>query len=263
MRVRAVLKSIPPRCPLRRGRPGRSPLTVAAVALIALSMGACDRGTPPPTNPLDESLVTATAATGPTGPAVFPPSPAGTSASGGTSTPAPGGGPTVTPNPATEAAHERAAARAIDAIAGWLGVASTEFTIGRVETVAWMDACLGVARPEIACAQVITPGERVTVQHRSGEVYEVHLGPRDAAAWQPRYQATRTIAGVDLAAGVVTLQPVSGGDEMGTRHRVVPGSMVLGLKDLKLGDRVEIAVAPWPGRDAGVGAIVWLVRARP
>ena len=191
-------------------------------------MLACGRGVPPPTNPLDESHVTATAA----------------------------------PDPATEAAREKAAARAIDAVAGWLGVAKTEFTIDRIDVVAWPDACLGVARPGITCAQVVTPGERITLRHRSGETYEVHLGSRDAAAWQPRYDATRTIAGVDLATGTVTLQPLRGSDEMGTRHRSVPGSVVGGIKDLKAGDRVEIAVAPWPERNAGVGAIVWLLRAQ-
>ena len=202
--------------------------------------------------------MTATAAPIPTGPAVFPPAP------GPASTPAPGASATTTatPDPATEAAREKAAGRAIDAIAGWLGVAKTEFTLDRVDVVAWSDACLGVARPGTACAQVVTPGERVTLRHRSGETYEVHLGPRDAAAWQPRMGASRTIASIDLASGAVTLQPVSGSDEMGTRHRTVPGSIVGGIKDLKAGDRVDIAVAPWPERNAGVGAIVWLVRAQ-
>ncbi|RJQ10980.1 MAG: hypothetical protein C4558_03865 [Dehalococcoidia bacterium] len=224
-------------------------------ALAATLTLACDRGEPPPTNPLDESRVTATAAPAPAGPAVFPPALGSTPTTGGSAT------ATAPPDPAAEAARELAAGRAIDAIAGWLGVAKTEFTIDRIDVVAWSDACLGVDRPGIACAQVITPGERVTLRHRSGETYEVHLGPRDAAAWHPRYEATRTVAAVDLASGLVTLQPLAGSDEMGTRHRSVPGSIVGGLKDLKAGDRVQIAVAPWPERNAGVGAIVWLVRA--
>lgn len=249
----------PPSAQPRRYDPARRPrlLVLALAALAAAFTLACGNGTPPPTNPLDESRVTATAAPIPTGPAVFPPAP------GAPSTPAPGASPTATatPDSAAEAARERAAGRAIDAIAGWLGVAKTEFTIDRLDVVAWSDACLGVARPGVACAQVVTPGERVTLRHRSGETYAVHLGPREAAAWQPRLEATRTLASVDLASGVVTLQAVAGSDEMGTRHRSVPGSTAGGIRDLRAGDRVQIAVAPWPERNAGVGAIVWLVRA--
>ena len=229
-------------------------LFVAAV-LTALVVG-CDRGDPPPSNPLDESRATGTAAPVPTGPAVFPPSP-GASA---TSTPGASATSTSAPDAASEAAREKAAARAIDAIAEWLGVPRTEFTIGSIEVVAWPSACLGVARPEVACAQVVTPGERVMVRHRFGETYEVHLGPREAAAWQPRYEATRTIASVDIASGVVNLQAIAGNDEMGTRHRGVPGSIGLGVRDLKAGDRVRIAMSPSPVPNAGLGAIVWMVR---
>lgn len=247
----APLRSLPPRR-ADLGPAGRRVLLALAVFAAASAL-ACDRTTPPPTNPLDESQVTGTAAPVPTGPAVFPPSPG--------VTPAPGASATGTPDATTEAAREKAAGRAIEAIASWLGVSQTEFTIERIETVAWPTACLGVDRPDVACAQVVTPGERVTLRHRSNETYEVHLGPREAAAWQPRYEATRTIAGVDLSTGIVTLQPVSGNDEMGATHRTAPGSFVGGIKDLKAGDRVQIGVAPWPARDAGVGAIVWLVRA--
>ncbi len=231
----------------------RSGRALIASALLAVVAVACDRGMPPPSNPLDESRDTATAAPAPTGPAVFPPSPGSPPASGGSPS-------TATPDPATEAAREKAAGRAIDSIAGWLGVAKTEFTIERVEVVAWPDACLGVTRPDLACAQVITPGERVTLKHRSGETYEVHLGPRDAAAWQPRYAAVRTLVSVDASSGLVRLEPLRRSDEMGSEHRLVSGSVLGGpLRDFKAGDRVEIAVAPWPARNAGAGAIVWLI----
>jgi len=230
---------------------------IGMAALAAALALACDRGDPSPTNPLDDSRATGTAAPAPTGPAVFPPSP------GGTSTPPAGATATPSPDAATEAAREKAAGRAIEAIALWLGVLQTEFTIDRIATVAWPSACLGVARPDIACAQVVTLGERVILRHRSGETYEVHLGPRDAAAWQPRYDATRVIESVDLSTGIVKLRPVGGSDEMGTKHRPVPGSFVGGIKDLKAGDRVQIAVAPWPARDAGFAAIVWILRVAP
>ncbi|TAJ18903.1 MAG: hypothetical protein EPO65_08030 [Dehalococcoidia bacterium] len=183
---------------------------------------------------------------------MFPPTPT-------TSTPS-GPSPTGTPS-AGDAAREKAAARAIEAIAGWLGLPQTEFSIGLVEVVAWPDACLGVTRPDLACAQVVTPGERVTVRHRSGVSYEVHLGPREAAAWAAPFESTRAIASVDLAGGVVTLQAIAGNDELGTRHRVVPGSAVAVLKDLKPGDRVRLAVA-YPTTPGGMPVIVWLVRAQ-
>jgi hypothetical protein len=42
-----------------------------------------------------------------------------------------------------------------------------------VEEVAWPDACLGAARPDEACATVITHGYRVIVQ-RDGSLIEYH-----------------------------------------------------------------------------------------
>ena len=220
---------------------------LAAAALLTLAAAACDSGAPPPTNPLDESRVTATATAGPDGPAVFPPMPPSTAPAATASTP---GGVTGDP------AQEKAAARAINAIAGWLGLPQAEFSIVLVETVAWRDACLGVARPDVACAQVVTPGERVTVRHRSGRNYTVHLGPREAAAWAPIFDSTRVIERVDPASGLVTLRALTGNDEMGTRHRTVPGSAVPGFKELKPGDRVRIAAVPWPSTDADAAAIV-------
>lgn len=240
----------------RRARTRGLRSLLAACSVLALIALACDRGARPPSNPLDESRDTATAAPVPAGPAIFPPAP-GTASPSGTS-PA-----TAILSEATAAAREKAAGRAIDAIAGWLGVAKTAFTVERVDVVAWPDACLGVTRPDVACAQVITPGERVTLRHRSGETYAVHLGPRDAEAWHPRHEGTRMIASVDATSGLVRLQAPRGSDEMGSEHRIVPGStLAVPLRDLRVGDRVDIAVAPWPERDAGFGAIVWLIRAR-
>lgn len=42
-----------------------------------------------------------------------------------------------------------------------------------VEAVEWPDACLGFARPDEACAQVITPGYRVIVE-QGNETIEYH-----------------------------------------------------------------------------------------
>jgi hypothetical protein len=46
-------------------------------------------------------------------------------------------------------------------------------SIVSVEAVDWPDACLGAARPDEACAQVITPGYRVIVE-QSGATIEYH-----------------------------------------------------------------------------------------
>jgi hypothetical protein len=51
--------------------------------------------------------------------------------------------------------------------------AGPDATIVSVEAVEWPNACLGVSRPDEACAEVITPGYRVTVE-RAGERVEYH-----------------------------------------------------------------------------------------
>ena len=67
--------------------------------------------------------------------------------------------------PATPAATPEsvAAVAAQDALATAQQVATDGIEVVAVEAVEWPDACLGLAGPEEMCAQVITPGYRVTL----------------------------------------------------------------------------------------------------
>ncbi len=51
-----------------------------------------------------------------------------------------------------------------------MGVAPEDVEVVQVESREWPDACLGVAAEDEVCAQVITPGWRVTVR-AEGEEY--------------------------------------------------------------------------------------------
>lgn len=53
--------------------------------------------------------------------------------------------------------------------------AGADAVVVRVEEVDWPDACLGAARPDEACAQVLTPGYRVVVE-AGGRTIEYHTG---------------------------------------------------------------------------------------
>lgn len=60
---------------------------------------------------------------------------------------------------------------AVDDLAARSGTDIIE--IVSVEPVDWPDACLGLARPDEACAQVITPGLRIILS-AAGRQYEYH-----------------------------------------------------------------------------------------
>lgn len=87
-----------------------------------------------------------------------------------------GGGDGGTPSPpvptATVIAEWSApVSAAVDDLAARSGTDIIE--IVSVEPVDWPDACLGLARPDEACAQVITPGLRVLLS-AAGRQYEYH-----------------------------------------------------------------------------------------
>jgi hypothetical protein len=74
----------------------------------------------------------------------------------------------------TEYPNECTATAAAKAdLAGRLGVAEDEINVKGIEFVEWPNACLGVSQPDVACAEVITPGYRITLEAR-GQTYEYH-----------------------------------------------------------------------------------------
>jgi hypothetical protein len=58
-------------------------------------------------------------------------------------------------------------------VAQQAGLDPTQLTLQQSEVVQWSDACLGAARPDEFCAQVITPGYRITFS-TGQRTYEVH-----------------------------------------------------------------------------------------
>ena len=82
--------------------------------------------------------------------------------------------PTSIPSP-TETPVELTPAQlaAIKLLAEALGVPVSEIEVVSTEAVEWPDSCLGVSRPNIRCARVITPGFRVILE-ANGEQYEYH-----------------------------------------------------------------------------------------
>jgi len=74
---------------------------------------------------------------------------------------------------AAEAETPPAVLAARQALAGLLKVDPATIAILLVEAVEWQDACLGVATPGTACAQVITPGYRVVLT-ANGLTFEYH-----------------------------------------------------------------------------------------
>ncbi len=58
-------------------------------------------------------------------------------------------------------------------LAGKLGVGANELTLVRTDTTEWSDASLGCPKPDVAYAQVITPGFEITFEHQ-GDSYAVH-----------------------------------------------------------------------------------------
>lgn len=70
-----------------------------------------------------------------------------------------------------------AAQAAARALGQELGVDDEAVTIVEAESVEWPDACLGLAGPGEMCAQVITPGYRITLE-AEGERYVYHSDAR-------------------------------------------------------------------------------------
>jgi hypothetical protein len=80
----------------------------------------------------------------------------------------------ATPIPlAPSGEHPEVPAVIRQAIAERLNFDLADLEIEQVEQVDWPDACLGLAGPDEMCAEVITPGFRLTVRH-NGELLQIH-----------------------------------------------------------------------------------------
>ena len=245
-----------PRAPLRaRPHAQRATLLVALLltSMLALACGSSDD--PPVTNPLDDRNDTATPGPTGTGTTFVPPfaqTPTVTPTTSDPDTPTSATPGTGTPAPVDEEALTGAA---IEVLAEWTGVPASLFAPVDLEEVEWPNSCLGVERPDIACAEVITPGYRLTFATPTGSVHELHTGRAGQFAWAPQHTTTGTVEDLDTSSGVVAL----GTPEGELVFRVAPGSVLdPPLTDLAPGANLEVAYDDSPSGD-GEPLLVWLV----
>ena len=169
----------------------------------------------------------------------------------------------MTPASDAGAETERITGEALALLAEWIGAPETEFRLTSIEAVEWPDACLGIANPALVCADVLTPGYRVTLHHVAApnSPYLVHVSKAGNYAWAPSHgPESRTVTAVDPDASTVTLEGLGATeDRMAGLQRVVPGSSLdVPLRDLQPGQRVWIGTAD-PPDGAEAGLIVLLV----
>ncbi|MDA0366449.1 MAG: hypothetical protein O2843_11410, partial [Chloroflexi bacterium] len=214
--------------PIVRPRRTCARLVVSAGALLAIAviaaLTACGGGAPPPRTPFGTDTATPTAAT-----------------STATASPAASASPTATaatPGVPVAVDRELAIGKAIERMAQWLGVEQTDVVFASFAEDTFSNACLGVARPAIACAEVVTPGVRVSLLDRTSAGHEVRA---DAAlqsfAWAPAAMANGRITAIDQAVGTLSL------DAAGTtlRLRRAPGTLQdTPFDELAAGDQVTI-----------------------
>lgn len=82
----------------------------------------------------------------------------------------------TTPEPVTPASEapldSPAVQAAVAALAKQLNIDAQSITVVSVEAVEWPDGCLGLAKPDQMCTQVIVPGFRVVLEANEVQ-YEV------------------------------------------------------------------------------------------
>ncbi|MDA0302260.1 MAG: hypothetical protein O2822_07010, partial [Chloroflexi bacterium] len=109
----------------------------------------------------------------------------------------------------------------------------------------------------IACAQVVTPGYRVTLRFDTGSTHEVHTGRGGMATWAARATMQATAREAERAGSPLVLMDAAGKT---VNVLLAPGTQRLGVPagTLKAGDRVSLGVDDL--RDGGPPRAVWIAR---
>jgi hypothetical protein len=91
----------------------------------------------------------------------------------GTASGAEGATPVPQSTAAVTGTPPAAVAAAIDDVAKQMGIPPDQLVLVSYEAVNWPDACLGVPKPGVMCAQIVTPGYRIVFEGPHGR-FEVH-----------------------------------------------------------------------------------------
>ena len=72
-----------------------------------------------------------------------------------------------------DACQLRATGAATNDLVGRLGIQPEQVDLLSAELTDWPNACIGIDQPDVACAEVITPGFKIILEH-AGTQYEYH-----------------------------------------------------------------------------------------
>jgi hypothetical protein len=95
--------------------------------------------------------------------------------------------PIGTPTPFNGGNYPAVVLKARDALAANMNVSTEKIEVIKFEPVNWPDGCLGVSKPGVMCAMVITPGYRVILRLDNFD-YEYHTDAKSTvvmASLQP------------------------------------------------------------------------------
>lgn len=224
---------------------GRLRSATCGLALLAAACGAS--GDAPPRSPL------ADASTPPTGASATTTTPVAAIATAVAVVSTPPAGTAVA------ADLETATGSAIEMLAEWLGIPATQLAVLAAEAVMWPNACLGVGRPGVACAEVLTPGFRVLLADAFDGAHAVHLDRGGHGLWAGEVTVTGSVMSVDAAAGRLTLDIEGAALPL----RAAPGTLwdvgreAPGLAGVVAGDAVVVAYDTSPD-GAPPPVIAWL-----
>lgn len=185
---------------------------------------------------------------------------------------APGGG-AVGVQPATSATpqaatQETATGRAASLLAEWLTVPERDLRVVRAEAVDWPDGCLGLQQPGRACAQVVTPGYRISFEDGLGARHTVRADRFDRYLWAGEQRAAGRVVDVLPLPGLLTIEAAGTGQRLELRAvrgtafdlgDAAPAGGARGIGALRVGAAVALAYDPVIASQAGPPAVAWLV----